>query len=105
MTPCSGCGYYTMHSFFCPLKPKPPKWRCWNPDEGDAEDGRTEEAYDPETAATQFAESQCSDDPDYYSIYENDSRPVHVTGDDGKVHKFHVRGEMTMNFSADEDTD
>lgn len=98
--PCTECGLSTLHLDRCSLKPKPPVWRCWDPKNGDDEDGEDYRAYNPEIAAEAFAQAQCSDDPDYYRIYEDESREIRVKGADGEVKSFEVSGEPSFTFYA-----
>lgn len=98
--PCPECGLSTLHLERCSLKPKPPLWRCWDPELGDEEDGEDYRAYNPEIAAEAFAQAQCSDDADCYQIYADESREIRVKGADGEVKSFEVSGEPSFTFHA-----
>jgi len=73
-------------------------WRCWNPDTGDADDGKSVEAFDAELAATTFARWYDAKSADY--IYANDGGIVAVACDGVEIGRYRVTGEREIVYTA-----
>lgn len=57
---------------------------------------------DHETAAKAVAKYLCSDEPDYYSIFEREGMDMEIQSPEGEIKKIRVTGYTDFCFSADE---
>ena len=73
-------------------------YRCWNPDTGDADDGKDVRASDSEHAAITFARWYDSASADYG--YATNGGTVAVALDGVEIERWAVTGEQDIVYSA-----
>ncbi|WP_061959859.1 hypothetical protein [Cupriavidus pauculus] len=76
------------------------KFTVWNPETGDADDGKVFEAFDDECAAEQWAAREDSWSAEYLIVSGRDEPVVHVKDEHGNVTRFKVTGESVPTYYA-----
>ena len=74
------------------------RYRCWDPDTGEYEDGRDIVAVDPEYAAIKFARLYDQRSADYG--YAKDGGEVAVAFEGVEIARFRVTGEQDIVYTA-----
>lgn len=96
---CTTCGAYLSKNHRCL-----PAWLVWCPEDDESEeDARRAFGADAEMAAIDYAEKECSDDPELNSVYLNGGKTLYVKPEAGReLAVVEVYGEAVIDFHSRE---
>jgi len=99
MADCSICRRSTFTLFGTPHV-CPPVWKVWDEEDGEEDDADEIRQSNAEFAAIEWAEQH---DSDYeYYLARGNEMVVNVRGQNGKLHRFSLSGEMVAEYRAKE---